>query len=181
MRVPERTPGPSFLLRACEFGLSRGYRHFFYGGAEGVPQRLAERLRQRYPGIQIVGAYSPPFRELTEAEEAEVKEMIEAARPHLLWVGLGGPKQNLWMASHVGKIGVPVMLGVGAAFDFHSGNRLWAPAWIRKCGLEWLFRTFTGGRATFRRNIWCLSVVSCLLAKACIQKYVSPRFALKVR
>ncbi len=161
--LPERIPGPSFLPAACEYGVAKGWRHFFYGGAEGVADRLAGNLRAKFPGVRIVGTYSPPFRSLTDDEERRVKDLIETARPHLLWVALGSPKQEVWVAEHVGTIDVPVMLPVGAAFDFHSGNRPWAPTWVRKIGMEWLFRTFTGGRRTFCRNCRCVIVVLCMV------------------
>ena len=117
-------------------------------------------LTRRFPGIQIAGAYAPPFRPLTDAEEAEVKSRIETGKPHLLWIGLGGPKQEFWCAQHLGKFDVPVMLAVGAAFDFISGNRPWAPVWIRRIGMEWLYRAFTGGWRTFFRNLRCVSMVA---------------------
>ena len=159
----ERVPGPSFILRACEYGVSRNWRHFFLGGAEGVADRLAENLKRRYPGLQIAGTYCPPFRPLTEAEEDDVRRRIEDSRADLLWVGLGGPKQEFWMRAHQGRINVPVMLGVGAAFDFHSGNRPWAPKIIRSLGLEWFWRMCSGGRKTFVRNLRCVWRISWVL------------------
>jgi N-acetylglucosaminyldiphosphoundecaprenol N-acetyl-beta-D-mannosaminyltransferase len=161
----ERVPGPSMLLEACKYGLDKGWRHYFYGGGEQVAERLAERLCAQFPGLQIAGTYSPPFRELTDQEELEVKERIEASGATLLWVGLGGPKQEFWMARHLNKIRVPIMLGVGAAFDFHSGERPWAPKWMRKLGLEWLFRMISGGKKTFRRNLVCVPKVAIMLAR----------------
>jgi N-acetylglucosaminyldiphosphoundecaprenol N-acetyl-beta-D-mannosaminyltransferase len=154
--LPQRVPGPSFMLAACEHGVVRGYRHFFYGGDQGVAEELAERLRRRFPGLIVAGTYSPPFRPLKPEEEEQMRKMIEVARPDLLWVGLGGSKQVFWMANHINSMNVPIMLGVGAAFDFHSGRVPWAPRWIRSIGLEWAFRTLTGGRRTFYRNLWCL-------------------------
>lgn len=151
-RLPARLPGPRAMLDLCRHGLQKGYRHFFYGGAEGVAQRLAERLSTQFPGLQIAGTFTPPFRELTSDEEADVAVRIAQSRAHVLWVALGAPRQELWVADHVGKIDVPLMLAVGAAFDFHSGARKWAPAWIRKIGMEWIFRMLTGGRRVFWRN-----------------------------
>jgi len=151
-RFPARLPGPVVMLTYCEHGLPRGRRHFFYGGAEGVAGRLKEKLQHRLPGLEVAGTYSPPFRPLTPAEEADVKQRIEDSGAEVLWVGLGAPKQEHWMADHVGKIDVSLMLGVGAAFDFHSGHRKWAPACIRKAGLEWVYRMCTGGRRIIRRN-----------------------------
>ncbi len=159
----ERVSGPGMLLKACQYGIDKGWRHYFYGGAEGVAEKLAERLCTQFPGLQIAGKYSPPFRELTDEEEREVKERIEASGATLLWVGLGGPKQEFWMARHLNKIKVPIMLGVGAAFDFHSGARPWAPKWMRKLGLEWLFRMLSGGKNTFRRNLVCVPKVAIML------------------
>jgi N-acetylglucosaminyldiphosphoundecaprenol N-acetyl-beta-D-mannosaminyltransferase len=161
----ERVPGPSFLLAACEHSAKKGYRHFFYGGADGVAVRLADVLSKRYPGLEVAGHYSPPFRPLAAEEENEIIQRIESARPHLLWVGLGAPKQEFWMARHVGKINVPVMLGVGAAFDFHTGTVPWAPKWIRRIGMEWVYRGFTGGKRVFFRNVWCVSYATALILR----------------
>lgn len=159
-RPVERVSGPSFMLRACEYGMQRKWRHFFLGGADGVVQRLTATLKEKYPEMIVAGCYTPPFRELTSEEENQVKQMIEESHADLLWVGLGGPKQEFWMKKHLKQINVPVMLGVGAAFDFHSGNRPWAPAWIRKLGAEWIYRTLSGGRRTFQRNVKCISLLS---------------------
>ncbi len=165
-----RVSGPSFFLSACEYGVARGWRHFLYGGAEGVADQLAEKMRRKFAGIQVVGTYSPPFRPLTSEEERAVRIRIEQAHPHLLWVGLGGPKQEHWMADHLNQIDVPVMLGVGAAFDFHSGQRPWAPACVRRAGLEWLFRALTGGHRTLWRNARCVPVVASLLVHELLEE-----------
>jgi N-acetylglucosaminyldiphosphoundecaprenol N-acetyl-beta-D-mannosaminyltransferase len=151
-KLPDRLPGPRTMLDLCRHGVAKGYRHFFYGGDVGIAQRLAERLRETIPGLNVVGTYTPPFRPLIAAEEIALAAQIEQSHADVLWVALGAPKQELWVASHQGKINVPLMLAVGAAFDFHSGNRKWAPAWIRKIGMEWLFRMVTGGRRVFIRN-----------------------------
>jgi len=167
LRIPlhERVPGPRFLPAACEYGLKKGYRHFFYGGAPGVAERLGDVFSRRYPGLNVVGVYNPPFRLSTGEEEREIKAMIERARPHLLWVGLGGPKQEFWMAEHVGRIDVPVMLGVGAAFDFHSCTVPWAPSWMRAIGMEWVYRAVTGGKRVFWRNVRCVLLSTLLVAQ----------------
>ena len=168
-RLPGRVSGPSFFIRACEYGVSRGWRHFFYGGREGVAATLGARMQERFPGIEIAGTYTPPFRQLSAlAEEDAVLRRIEATQPDLLWVGLGGPKQEFWMAEHRHRMRVPVMLGVGAAFDFHTGNRPWAPTLVRRLGLEWAWRMFTGGPATLKRNVRCVSIVTCMLLRACL-------------
>ena len=108
-----------------------------------------------------------------------MREQIESAGTDLLWVCLGSPKQELWVTEHLGRIKVPLMLAVGAAFDFHSGARPWAPAWVRKIGMEWLFRTLTGGRRTFFRNMRCVSVVGWMLAKAAIARMLGLRIGPK--
>ncbi len=151
-----RISGPTFILKACEYGQKLGWRHFFYGGTPETLEKLSANLKEKYPELCIAGMYAPPFRPLNEQEEFEVKERIESSKADFLWVGLGGPKQEFWILKHRDKISVPIMLGVGAAFDFHSGTRPWAPCWIRKIGMEWLWRMFSGGRKTFQRNIRCI-------------------------
>ncbi|HET6465682.1 MAG TPA: WecB/TagA/CpsF family glycosyltransferase, partial [Nitrospiria bacterium] len=101
---------------------------------------LKKKLRNRFPGIKIVGSFGPPFRVLTAEEDGEIVGTINAAAPDILWVGLGAPKQELWMAEHHGLLKVPVMIGVGAAFDFHAGSKKRAPLWMQKSGLEWAWR-----------------------------------------
>ena len=135
-----RVYGPDLMLELCRRSLEKKYRHFFYGGAEGVAEKLTGRLRQKFPGIEIAGTLCPPFRTLTEPEDAEIIANINRARPDIVWVGLSTPKQERWMAEHVGKIQAPVLIGVGAAFDFHAGVKKQAPRWMQRSGLEWLFR-----------------------------------------
>lgn len=173
LRTPlvERVTGPTFMLDACQHGVAKGWRHFFYGGAPGVADKLAIKLSERFPGLQVAGTWCPPFRLLTPDEELAAKQAIEAARPDLLWVGLGGPKQEFWIAEHLGRINVPVMLAIGAAFDFHSGNRAWAPAWIRRTGMEWAYRAATGGRRTFLRNVKCVARVATHLMQVALRAH----------
>lgn len=135
-----RVYGPDLLDTMCGVGVERGYRHYFYGGSPAVVEQLVTRLAQRHPGMVIAGHHSPPFRPLTEAEDAADIAAINAARPDYVWVGLGMPKQEKWIASHVGKIDAAALLGVGAAFDFHAGTKPHAPRWMQRSGLEWLFR-----------------------------------------
>ena len=149
----ERVYGPDLMLACCEAGLPKGYRHFFYGGAPGVPERLVARLKQRFPGLRIAGTWSPPFRELTPAEERDLVEAIAAARPHIVWVGLSTPKQERWMARLVGTLPAPVLIGVGAAFDMHAGVTKQAPRWMQRSGLEWLFRLGSEPRRLWRRYL----------------------------
>lgn len=163
-RLPGRITGPGFMRAFCEQGVSRGIRHFLLGGAPGVADRLAVRLREDYPGIEVVGVYSPPFRELAAEEDDAVCHMLDASGANVLWVALGGPRQEFWMHAHRDRVAVPLMLGVGAAFDFLSGERPWAPEWVRKVGMEWAFRALTGGRRTLFRNARCVPIVAWLLA-----------------
>lgn len=135
-----RVCGPDFMLRLCERSAASGYRHFLYGGAPGVGDSLAERLQRRFPGLQVVGTISPPFRPLSTDEDARVVDAINAARPDVVWVALGAPKQERWVAEHRPALEAPVLAGVGAAFDFHSGGSKKAPLWMQRAGLEWLFR-----------------------------------------
>lgn len=152
-KVQQRHPGPAIMLELCEQGQTVGLKHYFYGGCEGVGERLSEKLKQLYPEIQIVGHESPPFRELTESEDLAVKQRIEASGADILWVGLGAPKQELWMQQHRDHIDVPLMMAVGAAFEYFSGDQKWAPAWMRKYGLEWFYRMTTGGPRLFKRYL----------------------------
>jgi N-acetylglucosaminyldiphosphoundecaprenol N-acetyl-beta-D-mannosaminyltransferase len=139
-RSVSRVYGPDLMLAMCQRSVARGYRHYLYGGGPGVAERLAERLVQRFPGLHVVGTCSPPFRSLTPSEDEEAVGRINAARPDIVWVGLGAPKQERWLASHVGRVKASVLIGVGAAFDFHSGRKRQAPRWMQRSGLEWLFR-----------------------------------------
>jgi len=152
-RHVRRVYGPDLMLAACRRSLETGWRHFLYGGAEGVPELLATRLADRFPGLEITGAFAPPFRPLTDAEDEEIVQRINAARPDIVWVGLSTPKQERWMASHLGRLEAPVMVGVGAAFDFHAGLKRQAPKWIQGTGLEWLFRLITEPRRLWRRYL----------------------------
>jgi N-acetylglucosaminyldiphosphoundecaprenol N-acetyl-beta-D-mannosaminyltransferase len=149
----QRVYGPDLLLAACRRSEDTGWRHYFYGGGPGVPELLAERLQQRFPRLAVVGTYSPPFRDLTDEEDEELCDAIRAARPDIVWVGLGTPKQERWMASHVGRVGNSVLVGVGAAFDFHSGTKKQAPRWMQRSALEWLFRLLHEPRRLGRRYL----------------------------
>ncbi len=152
-RHVQRVYGPDLMLAFCERSAAKGYRHYLYGGAEGVTEQLAVSLQRRFPGLQIVGTYSPPFRPLSKEEDDQVVHRINAANPDIVWVGLSTPKQELWMASHVGRLTAPVLIGVGAAFDFHAGRKKQAPRWMQKNGLEWLFRLVTEPRRLWKRYL----------------------------
>ena len=124
--------------------------HFFYGSSEETIELLKEKLPKRFPGMDIRGFYSPPYRELTPEEDDEVIEMLNASGADLIWIGLGAPKQEKWMSAHQGKVH-GVMLGVGAGFNFFAGNIKRAPVWIQKIGMEWLFRLFQDPKRLFKR------------------------------
>jgi N-acetylglucosaminyldiphosphoundecaprenol N-acetyl-beta-D-mannosaminyltransferase len=148
-----RVYGPELMERFCEETASRGYRHFFYGGATGVAENLAARLAARFPGLQIAGVYCPPYRSLAEAEDKEVVSQINGACADVVWVGLGAPKQERWMSEHQNRLAAPVLVGVGAAFDFHTGRIAQAPRWMRDHGLEWIFRLSREPRRLWRRYL----------------------------
>jgi N-acetylglucosaminyldiphosphoundecaprenol N-acetyl-beta-D-mannosaminyltransferase len=138
----DRVYGPELMLRYCAVCAQRGRRVWLYGGRDqGSLAQLALSLRRRFPGIQIVGGYAPPFGALSAEEESFVVAQINEIEPDVVWVGIGVPKQEKWMARMRDRLEVPVMCGVGAAFDFHSGRVQMAPAWMQKRGLEWVYRT----------------------------------------
>jgi N-acetylglucosaminyldiphosphoundecaprenol N-acetyl-beta-D-mannosaminyltransferase len=149
-----RVYGPDLMLSVCEYSVSKGYRHFFYGGAEGVPEKLSEILKGKFPGIQIAGAYSPPFRSYGSLESPDVLEQINRSKPDIVWVGLSTPKQERWMADHRENIIAPVLIGVGAAFDFNTGLKKQAPRWIQSIGMEWLFRLLSEPKRLWKRYLF---------------------------
>jgi N-acetylglucosaminyldiphosphoundecaprenol N-acetyl-beta-D-mannosaminyltransferase len=152
-RHTERVYGPDLMLACCERSIATGYRHFFYGGNDGVADLLEEKLSRRFPGLSVAGTYTPPFRQLTKEEDDEVVKRINDAGADIVWVGLSTPKQEYWMADHLGRIDAPVMIGVGAAFDFHAGLKKQAPAWMQQSGLEWFFRLATEPRRLWKRYL----------------------------
>jgi N-acetylglucosaminyldiphosphoundecaprenol N-acetyl-beta-D-mannosaminyltransferase len=153
-RHVDRVYGPDLMLAFCQHAVARGYRHFLYGSSEEVLAQLEYNLRQRIPDIHLVGSYSPPFRALTAEEDQAIVEQINAAAPDVVWVGLSTPKQEQWMAAHVGRLSAPVLVGVGAAFDFHAGTKQQAPYWMQRSGLEWFFRLVTEPRRLWRRYLY---------------------------
>lgn len=146
-----RVYGPELMETFCRQTGAK-YRHFFYGGMPGVPTLLADALRSKH-AINIVGTYSPPFRTLSEREDAEIIASIEAAEPDVLWIGLSTPKQERWMYEHRHKLRVPVVIGVGAAFDLNSGRIRQAPTWMREHGLECLYRLVREPTRLWRRYL----------------------------
>jgi N-acetylglucosaminyldiphosphoundecaprenol N-acetyl-beta-D-mannosaminyltransferase len=138
--LPRRVYGPELMLSVCQQATSKGWRHFLMGGAPGVPDRLAAALQNKVPGLEIAGTCSPPFRPLTPSEDEQLIASINRAAPDVVWVGLSTPQQERWMYQHRDHLNAAVLLGVGAAFDIHSGTKRQAPGWMRERGLEWLFR-----------------------------------------
>ncbi len=135
-----RVYGPDLMLEIFQRSEARGWRHFFYGGSDGVAEAMKAEMTKRFPKLQVVGTFEPPFRPLTGEEENELVEQVHAARPDLMWVGLGSPKQDRFMAAMLPKLDVTLMAGVGAAFNFFTGRVPQAPRWMQRSGLEWFYR-----------------------------------------
>jgi N-acetylglucosaminyldiphosphoundecaprenol N-acetyl-beta-D-mannosaminyltransferase len=149
----DRVFGPDFMIAMCRLSVERGYRHFLYGGKPGVATLLSETLQRKIPGLQVVGTYTPPFRSLTSDEEKEILAQVRKSRPHILWVGLSTPKQERFMAQYVDYLRVPLMFGVGAAFDFHIGAIRDCSPWIKRAGLQWLHRLMQDPRHLWKRYL----------------------------
>jgi len=169
--LERRVTGSELMENFCRETGSR-YRHYFYGGASGVAQDLANKLRGRF-GIAVAGTFTPPFRPLTAEEEQRVSAEVKEAAPDILWVGLSTPKQERWMYAHRGTLDVPVMLGVGAAFDMHSGRLDRAPVWLQEIGLEWFYRLVAEPRRLWKRYLVIIPRAACsvLLEVLHIVKY----------
>jgi len=150
--LPRRVYGPELMFEFCRSTQDKGYRHFFYGGAPGVAERLVSSLRSQMR-IEVAGTLSPPFKQLSATEDAALVEQVNATRPDILWVCLGCPKQERWMHSHRDVLQVPVMVGVGQAFDIYAGSLRQAPHVMRENGLEWLFRLCIEPRRLWRRYL----------------------------
>ncbi len=146
-----RVYGPDLMELICEAGVKKSWRHFFYGGAEGVAEELKTKLTARFPGLNIVGTCTPPFRALNPNEESSLTEQVASAKPDFFWVGLSTPKQERFMASYLPKLDASLMVGVGAAFDFHAGRVKQAPRWIQRSGLEWAYRISQDPKRLWRR------------------------------
>lgn len=149
--LERRVYGPELMETFCRETGAR-YKHFFYGGSTNTTEKLAEVLQRRY-AINVAGMFSPPFRALAPEENAEIVSLISAAQPDILWVGLSTPKQEQWMKANRDTLGVPVAVGVGAAFDFLSGTKSMAPRWMQERGLEWFYRLSKEPRRLWRRYL----------------------------
>ena len=147
-----RTTGPSYMGEILKISVEQGWKHYFYGSTQETLDKLKVELEKSYPGLQIVGMYSPPFRPLSAEEDQDIVEAINLASPDFLWIGLGAPKQEKWMAAHQGKV-KGLMVGVGAAFDYYAGNIKRAPGWMQKMNLEWLYRLIQDPKRLFKRYL----------------------------
>lgn len=147
-----RTYGPDLMLEVCGRGQDKGFRHYLLGGTEHVNEMLETALRKRFPDINIAGRFSPPFSDELQ-EDMNLIDMVNDANPDILWVGLGSPKQDFWMSQHRDRIMAPVMIGVGAAFDFLAGVKPQAPLWMQRWGLEWIFRLCCEPKRLWKRYL----------------------------
>ncbi len=148
-----RVYGPDLMAAICMESMATGFRHFFYGATPATLAKLSSRVSERFPGIRIAGTYAPPFRPLTADERSEVATRINESSPDIVWVGLSTPKQELWMADFRERLNAPVLIGVGAAFDFHAGTVRQAPRWMQPLCLEWLFRLMMEPRRLWKRYL----------------------------
>jgi N-acetylglucosaminyldiphosphoundecaprenol N-acetyl-beta-D-mannosaminyltransferase len=171
----DRVYGPDLMLAMCQRSIERGYKHFLYGGwPPAVTGRLAAKLRERFPGLRIVGQHSPPFRPLTPEEDRAEIEKINAADPDIVWCGLGARKEEFWTSRHIGKVNATVLIGVGAAFDFHSGTKKQAPRWMMRAGLEWSFRLLTEPRRLWKRYLLANPEFLALILRQALGKMPPP-------
>jgi N-acetylglucosaminyldiphosphoundecaprenol N-acetyl-beta-D-mannosaminyltransferase len=166
----ERVYGPDLMLKMCAISAKKGYRNFFFGSSPTVINKLREKLSVRFPGLCIVGVYSPPFRKLTKEEDENIVVQINSLSPDIIWVGLGSPKQDIWMYEHRDKVNASLLVGVGAAFDFIAGTKRQAPCWMQRCGLEWLFRLIAEPKRLWKRYLIGNSLFILLIIGALIKK-----------
>ncbi len=174
-RLPERVAGSDLVPALCERAARHGYRVYLLGGAPEVGVEAARRLRERFPGLQIVGVESPPYRELTAEEQAQLVSRIRAARPDLLFVAFGQPKGEFWLAQHREALGVPACAQIGATLDFLAGRVRRSPRWLQRVGLEWAYRLYQEPARLARRYggnfLFALKMlVRDLLARGTVQK-----------
>jgi N-acetylglucosaminyldiphosphoundecaprenol N-acetyl-beta-D-mannosaminyltransferase len=172
----KRVFGPDLMLEVCRRSAGTGIRHFLYGGNPGVADELAERLRHMFAGIEVVGAFTPPFRPLEPSEQLALKAQLEIALPDIIWVGLSTPKQEKFMAANFQRLSCKIMVGVGAAFDIHTGHVKDAPQWIKDAGLQWAHRLCQEPRRLWKRY---LLNNSAFLAALCLQLTGLRRYPLR--
>ena len=169
-REVSRTYGPDLMLLISDVGQQRGYRHYFYGGNQETCTLLFNTLKEKFPQINVVGHFSPEKVSLDYEEKKEVLDCINNAHADILWIGLGSPKQDYWMFHHRARLNVPVMIGVGAAFDFLSGQKKQAPRWMQKSGIEWLFRLCSEPKRLWKRYLIGNTLFIYFLIRSFLQK-----------
>lgn len=145
--------GPCMMLELCEISAKKGYTHFFYGGNDDVAGQLKQSLIERFPGLKVVGTYTPPFRPLTAEEEADLARQVAETKPDFFWVGLSTPKQERFMDQYISKLDIKLMLGVGAAFDIHTGRIKDAPYWMKLTGVQWIHRIYQDPKRLWKRYL----------------------------
>lgn len=169
-KIIQRTYGPDLMLAMCDFSQPRGYRHYFYGGSQETNTHLIQNLQRKFPHLTIVGGFAPPFQDLKQKENEDIIKHINNTNPDILWIGLGSPKQDYWMYNHRERLNVPVMIGVGAAFDFLAGTKRQAPQWMRKIGLEWFFRLCCEPKRLWRRYLFGNTIFIYFLIKEALTR-----------
>ncbi|MBN1870270.1 MAG: WecB/TagA/CpsF family glycosyltransferase [Candidatus Omnitrophica bacterium] len=162
-RTISRTYGPDLMFKFFAISQTKGYKHYFYGGSQETNRLLVSRLREQFPGVNIVGDFPPSIMKVCQVESESVLRAINDAKPDVLWIGLGSPKQDYWMSNHRPLLDVPVMIGVGAAFDFIAGTKKQAPRWMHHAGLEWFFRLCCEPRRLWKRYLFGNTKFICLL------------------
>jgi len=153
LRGIRQVTGPNLMLRLCELSARTGYTHFFYGGDVGVAEQLKAAMIKRFPGLNVVGTYTPPFRPLRPEEAAELGEMVARLKPDIFWVGLSTPKQERWVADYIDRLDTKLMFAVGAAFDMHTGRIQESPEWLKALGLQWVHRLCQEPRRLWKRYL----------------------------
>lgn len=148
-----RVYGPDLMKEMCRVSGEKKLRHFFYGGANGVAVELKNRLEKQFPSLLVVGTYEPPFRALNADELSGLKSLVASTKPDIFWVGLSTPKQERFMADYLSELDATLMVGVGAAFDFHAGRIRQAPIWVQHSGFEWLYRLYCEPKRLWRRYL----------------------------
>jgi N-acetylglucosaminyldiphosphoundecaprenol N-acetyl-beta-D-mannosaminyltransferase len=180
--LPRRVYGPDLFLEFCRATAAKGYKHFLYGGHQGVPETVAANLQQQFPGIQIVGTCSPPFREHSNLDTSESIAQINRSGADVLWVALGCPKQEFWMYQNLDRLEIPVIVGIGQAFDICAKRVRQAPSWARNMGLEWGFRLMQEPRRLWRRYlVYNTQFVGCLALQRLGLLKVNSALASKIR
>jgi N-acetylglucosaminyldiphosphoundecaprenol N-acetyl-beta-D-mannosaminyltransferase len=169
----DRVTGPDLMLAVCARSATTGHSHMFFGGAEGVPERLAENLKKKFPGLKVAGTDSPPFPPWPPGEDQRAITKLNNSGADVLWVGLGTPKQQHWIRDHLDKVNIPVMIGVGAAFDYYSGQVQRAPVWMQDNGMEWIYRLYKEPRRLWLRYLNYLPrfALHSLLDRLALRKY----------